>query len=55
MRLFQNSGLYPSCLRHLDDWRLVTYAIVLPKRWHWVSVGRIWFYLNLEWMMGRAA
>src|SRR5271170_1135215 len=25
------------------------------KRWDWVSVGRIWPYLNMKWMMAGAA
>jgi asparagine synthase (glutamine-hydrolysing) len=29
--------------------------LTLSKRWDWVSVGRIWPYLNMKWMMARTA
>jgi asparagine synthase (glutamine-hydrolysing) len=29
--------------------------LTLSKKWDWVSVGRIWPYLNMKWTMARAA
>lgn len=40
----------------VDDRRLqqAVEDLTSSRRWNWTSVGRIWPYLNLKWMLARA-
>jgi asparagine synthase (glutamine-hydrolysing) len=47
----------PAFSEIVDEVRLrrAVERLTLSKRWDWVSVGRIWPYLNMKWMMARTA